>query len=339
MHFALSEDQLLLQRTVDEVGTQLFSGASTEDLCAGSGTLRATAWNTLVELDLVGLLVPEAHGGAGGSVINACLVAEVLGRHIAPVPYVGTAVAAASLLRFAGGAAEDLARLCAGEFYSVLLGSKLEEPEEMATIAFDWCAGARGVVLSPGGVVAVHELAEAVPFDDVDPSHPLSRVPQTPAAVAVGDGARRARAAAWVGAAAFLTGLADGALRQAVDYARQREQYGCPIGSFQAIQHLCAEMLFRVESARSITYGASWAVDHASRDEMERLAAAAKFCAGSAAVEVCETAIQVLGGIGLTQEHNAHLRLRSAHLFNAAFGSSDAPLLLLADRALAGETV
>ena len=337
MHFALSEDQLLLQRTTDELGTQLFSGSQVRDARAGGETLRANAWKTLVELDLVGLLVPEDQGGAGGSVVDACIVAEVLGRHIAPVPYVGTAIAAASLLRFAGGQEKALARLCAGDPYSVLLGARLEEPDIEATVVFDWTIGARGVVLSPDGVASVHELADPAPFGDVDPLHPLCRVRPIPAAGASSEGSRRARAAAWVGAAAFLTGLADGALRQAVDYARQREQYGRPIGSFQAIQHLCADMLFHVESSRSITYGASWAVEHAPIDEVEQLASAAKFHAGAAAVEVCETGIQVLGGIGVTQEHDAHLRLRSAHLFNAAFGNADAPLLLLASRAL--ETV
>ncbi|NKY32812.1 acyl-CoA/acyl-ACP dehydrogenase [Nocardia speluncae] len=337
MHFALSEDQVLLQRTTEEISAQLFSNPSVPDLLTGGTALRAAVWKTLVELDLVGLLIPEEYGGGGGSVLDACLVAEVLGRHIAPVPYVGTAIAAASLLRFAGGPAADLARLAAGEAHSVLLGSTLEVPEGTATIAFDWSAGARGVALSSDGVAAAHELSGAVPFEGIDPLHPLSRVQPIPAVVATDDGDRRAWAAAWVGAAAFLLGLADGALKQAVDYARQREQYGHPIGSFQSIQHLCAEMLFRVESSRSITYGASWAVDHAPIDEVERLASAAKFYAGSAAVEVCETAIQILGGIGVTQEHSAHFRLRSAHLFHSAFGGSDAPLLLLADRAL--ETV
>ncbi|WP_429428861.1 acyl-CoA dehydrogenase family protein [Nocardia sp. GAS34] len=296
--------------------------------------MRAQAWKTLVELDLVGLLVPEDHGGTGGSVVDACIVAEVLGRYIAPVPYVGTAIAAAALLRFAGGQERALEHLCAGDAYSVVLGARLEEPDTEASVAFDWIIGARGIALSPDGMARVHELSGMVPFADVDPLHPLCRVRPVPAAAAASEGSRRARAAAWVGAAAFSTGLADGALRQAVDYARQREQYGRPIGSFQAIQHLCADMLVRVESSRSITYGASWAVEYAPIEEVERLASAAKFYAGTAAIEVCEAGVQVLGGIGVTREHDAHLRLRSAHLFQAAFGNADAPLLALAGRAL-----
>lgn len=334
MHFALSKDQQLLQRTTDDVGAQLFPTSSVHAALDDAVALRADAWRTLAELDLVSLLVPEKYGGAGASVTDACIVAEGLGRHIAPVPYVGTAMAAATLLRFAGGDEPSLAGLGRGEPYSVLLGVGLEEPVSEASVAFDWIDGARGVALSPAGVASVHELSGTAPLAGIDPLHPLCRIQPVPAATAASEGARRARAVAWTGVAAFVTGLADGALQQAVEYARHREQYGRPIGSFQAVQHMCADMLFDVETSRSIMYGASWAVEHAPIDEAERLASAAKSYAGTAAIRVCETAIQVLGGIGVTQEHDAHLRLRSAHLHNAAFGGTDAPLALLAGRAL-----
>ncbi|GII94473.1 acyl-CoA dehydrogenase family protein [Sinosporangium siamense] len=334
MHFALSEDQRILQQTIDEVSAQLFADSPVGNARADGGALRAKLWSKLVELDLVGLLVPEHQGGAGGSLTDACVVAEALGRHIAPVPYVGTAIAAAALLRFAGGPGESLAALCRGEAYSVLLGGQLEDPVATATVAFDWVDGAQGVALSPDGLATVHDLVDVDPITDVDPLHRLCRVRPVPAGAASSEGARRARAAAWTGAAAFLTGLADGALRQALDYARQREQYDRPIGSFQAVKHLCADMLFDVETCRSITYGASWAAEHAPIDEAERVASAAKCYTGAAAIRVCETGIQVLGGIGVTQEHDAHLRLRSAHLHHAAFGNLDAPLMLLAGRVL-----
>ncbi len=334
MRFALSEDQRFLQRTTADFCARELADSSVRDACDDGGVLRAAAWKKLAELGLVGLLIPEDRGGAGGSVTDACVVAEVLGRHLAPVPYVGTAIAAAALLRFAGGEDQALAELGRGEAFSVLLGGHLEEPVAEATVAFDWTVGARGVVLTPGGIADVHELVDPTPIEDIDPLHPLCRVEAVPASAAVGEGARRARAVAWTGTAALLTGLAEGALRQAVDYARHREQYGRPIGSFQAVQHLCADMLVDVETSRSITYGASWAVEDAPIGEAERLASAAKAYAGAAAIRTCENGIQVLGGIGVTHEHDAHLRLRTAHLHNAAFGNTDAPLLLLADRVL-----
>jgi alkylation response protein AidB-like acyl-CoA dehydrogenase len=338
MHFALSDDQRALQRTTAELSAHLFSDSAVRDSRGDNGALRAEAWRKLADLDLLGLLVPEDQGGSGGTVTDACIVAEVLGRFLAPVPYVGTAIAAAALLRFADGPPEHLAQLSGGDAYSVLLGSQFQEPTGQAVLAFDWSDGARGVALSSDGRAEVHELGHPIPLSDIDPLHPLRTVDPVAAAPAIGEGARRARAAAWSGAAALLTGVADGALLEAVSYAKQREQYGRPIGSFQAVQHLCADMLFDVETSRSIAYGASWAVEHASIDEAETLAATAKAHAGAAAIRACETGIQVLGGIGVTEENDAHLRLRTAHLHNAFFGSTDAPLLLLADAVLAETT-
>ncbi|GAA1867060.1 hypothetical protein GCM10009836_54350 [Pseudonocardia ailaonensis] len=334
MRFALSEDQVFLQQTTAEVAAHLFADSAVRSAASDGGALRADAWKKLTELDLVGMLVPEDQGGAGGSVTDACVVAEVLGRFIAPVPYVATAIATASLLRLAGGPAESLADLAGGTAYAPLLDARLDIPVAEATIAFDWTRGAWGVALGADGRAAVHALAEDAVVDDIDPLHPLRRVRPVPTGAPDSEAARRCRAIAWTGTAAFLTGLADGALRQAVDYAGQREQYGQPIGSFQAVQHLCSDMLVDVETARSVTYGASWAVEHAPIDEAERLAASAKAYAGPASLRVCETGIQVLGGIGVTQEHEAHLRLRSAHLHDSAFGGTDAPLALLARRAI-----
>ncbi|MBO9524120.1 MAG: acyl-CoA/acyl-ACP dehydrogenase [Nocardioidaceae bacterium] len=334
MRFALTDDQLALGSVVNDVCAQLFADGAVREARDDGGALRAKAWSTLVELDLVGLLVPEELGGAGGSVTDACVVAEVLGKHLAPVPYVGTAIAAAAMLRYAGPEQDALSGLARGEAFSVLLGRHLEEPAAEAQVAFDWTDGARGVLLDPDGRVRVVDLPGTTLLDDIDPLHPLGRIRPVPAIGALEDGARRARAIAWTGAAALLTGLAAGALDQAVEYARQREQYGRPIGSFQAVQHLCADMLVDVETSRSIVHGASWTVQHAPVEEAERVASAAKSHAGAAAVRTCESAIQVLGGIGVTLEHDAHLRLRTAHLHQAAFGGADAPLLLLAARAL-----
>jgi alkylation response protein AidB-like acyl-CoA dehydrogenase len=334
VRFALSEDQVLLRQTTADVCAQLFPDSAVRAASTDGGALRTESWKRLVELDLVGLLVPEEQGGAGGSVTDACVVAEVLGRHIAPIPYVGTAIAAAAMLRFADGPAAALADLAGGTAYAPLLDARLGVPAGEAVVAFDWSRGAHGVALGPDGRAEVHTLTEGDPVEDVDPLHPLRRVDPVATGAVGSEDARRARAVSWAGASAFLAGLAAGALEQAVEYAGQREQYGRPIGSFQAVQHLCADMLVDVETSWSITFGASWAVEHAPIEEAERLAASAKSYAGPAAVRVCETAIQVLGGIGVTQEHEAHLRLRSAHLHDAAFGGTDAPLALLAARAL-----
>lgn len=151
MHFALTDDQRFLQRTTADFCARELDDSVLRGACADGGALRVAAWKKLAELGLVGLLVPEDRGGGGGSVTDACAVAEVLGRHLAPVPFVGTAIAAAALLRFGGGADQALADLARGDAFSVLLGRHLEEPVAEATVAFDWTAGARGVVLTPVG--------------------------------------------------------------------------------------------------------------------------------------------------------------------------------------------
>ncbi|MCV7222110.1 acyl-CoA dehydrogenase family protein [Mycolicibacterium elephantis] len=333
MHFALSEDQLFLQKTAEDVSRQLFGDEQVRSALTDDGTLRSRAWSEFAQLDLLGLLVPESADGAGASLTDACVVAEVLGRHTAPIPYVGTAVAAAALLVHGGGDSQVLADLCAGAPVSVLLDNELGWPTGEATISLGWGLGAQGVVIVAPDQAATVALTGVTAIDAADPLQPLYAIDGVSTMRGESEGLRRARAMAWVGAAATLTGLADGALRQAVEYAKQREQYGRPIGSFQAIQHICADMLVAVETARSVTYGASWEVEHAPIAQAERAGAAAKAHAASAALRTCENGIQVLGGIGVTWEHDAHLRLRTAHTFADAFGSVTTPLALLAKSA------
>ncbi|EHI12164.1 acyl-CoA dehydrogenase family protein [Mycolicibacterium thermoresistibile] len=330
MHFALSEDQQFLQKTAEDIGGQLFGDEQVRSALTDDGALRSRAWQELASLDLLGLLVPEDCGGAGGSLTDACLVAEALGRRIAPVPYVSTAIAAAALLVHGGGDRQVLADLCSGAPVGVLLDAELDWPEREASVSFGWGPGARGVAVVDRDRVDAVELSGAGVIEGVDPLHPVYGVDRVDVVPGDSGGLRRARAIAWVGAAAALTGIADGALRQAVEYAKQREQYGRPIGSFQAIQHICADMLVAVETARSVTYGASWEVEHAPIEQAERIGAAAKAHAATAAIRTCENGIQVLGGIGVTWEHDAHLRLRTAHTFADVFGDVTRPLQLLA---------
>jgi alkylation response protein AidB-like acyl-CoA dehydrogenase len=266
--------------------------------------------------------VPEEFGGSGGTLVDACVIAEQLGRADAPIPFAGTSILAASAL----GAADEpdgklLADLAAGGSYSLLLDDQLRWPAVVPRIAFDWHEGTHGVVLTDDGPAVVDDAGLA-PVEQPDLLHPCGQVvtplpgrtrPLTP-------GVRRALAVGRVGLSAWLTGVAAVALDAAVEYAKGRRQFGVPIGSFQAVQHLCADMLVDVETCRSVTYGAAWTVGNASLGEAERIAAAAKSWCSSRAARVCETSIQVFGGIGVTWEHPAHLRLRTARQFADALG-------------------
>ena len=321
MRFGLTDEQKLLQATVRDFAAVTFEDSRRKAAVDPDDRGRLDGWQGLHDLGLTTILVPQEFGGSGGSLTDACVVAEALGAACAPVPYVGAAIAAPSLLLACGGSGA-IADLVAGATYSVVVDRDLSWPATAPALAWDWLPGAVGLVLVHGALVTValdHPLRLEHSYD---PLHPLAAVRDAVSddATPLGEDLRRVLAFTRVGLASFCLGLASSALQEAVGYAGVREQYGQRIGSFQAVQHLCADMLVDVESSRSIVYGASWVAQESSADEAERRCAAALSWAGSAAIRVCESSIQVLGGIGVTQEHVAHHRLRTAHLFSSAFG-------------------
>jgi alkylation response protein AidB-like acyl-CoA dehydrogenase len=137
-----------------------------------------------------------------------------------------------------------------------------------------------------------------------------------------------------VATSAVLVGYMHGALRSAVEHARRRTQFGRPIASFQAIQHLCAELLIDAEAGRTATYGAAWSVDNLGADEGLNAAAVAKAWTAPAAVRVCQSALQIFGGMGFTWDCDAHLYLRSAIVCANSFATETAALDVVADGAL-----
>jgi alkylation response protein AidB-like acyl-CoA dehydrogenase len=194
-------------------------------------------------------------------------------------------------------------------------------------IAFDARGAHAGLVIEgswPELRLRAVALGEALPAAD------LTRAlrPATTEAVDIGDLGgfldvdllQRAHALALVGLSADLVGTMRTALAVALDHARERVQFGVPVGSFQAVQHLCADAHVTVEAARSAVWYAAWGVDELSPDEAVLAARVAKAWCSRAGLEVCETAIQVLGGIGMTWEHLAHVHLRRALLDRMVLG-------------------
>ncbi len=125
-----------------------------------------------------------------------------------------------------------------------------------------------------------------------------------------------------VGAAAEMLGAARRCMEMSVDYAKMRQQFGQPIGMFQAIKHACSEMLLEVENAHAATYYAAWAYDAASPDAL-LAASAAKAYVGDASRKVCGSSIQVHGGIGFTWEFDLHLYFKRAKHFEPLYGDAD----------------
>jgi alkylation response protein AidB-like acyl-CoA dehydrogenase len=199
---------------------------------------------------------------------------------------------------------------------------------------------ARGVlVVEPERVTLLdaRELEGRQPLAPIDPLTPVSFVPGLVAearargqVVAEGEEAARVRAEATVLTAALLVGVAGAVQDVAVAYVAQREQFGRPVGSFQAVKHLAADMLVRSELARSATYAAAAHLDEGLPGP-GRPVAAAKAMAGEAAIRNSEAAVQAHGGMGFTWEVDVHLYLKRAWVLDQAWGSVHDQALALAE--------
>jgi alkylation response protein AidB-like acyl-CoA dehydrogenase len=157
----------------------------------------------------------------------------------------------------------------------------------------------------------------------LDPLTPVSRVADVPIGVAVAVDVRELRRTGAVLTAALQLGLADRCTDLAVAYAKEREQFGRPIGGFQAIKHLCADMLVRTETARAAVYAAGAHLDEADEPGLDRAVSGAKVVAGDAAITNGKAAMQVYGGMGFTWEVDVHLYLKRAWVLDTHFGSGD----------------
>ncbi|HWF30266.1 MAG TPA: acyl-CoA dehydrogenase [Mycobacterium sp.] len=296
----------------------------------------ADAWRPvfagLAELGLFGVAVAENSGGAGGSIEDLCAMVEEAAKALVPGPVATTALATLVV-----DDPEILAALASGERFA---GVALEGPEgsvqfdaetSRASGSVDVVLGAAhgGLLLLPaaGAWVLVDTESDGVqvePLRATDFSRPLARVVLTWAPAAVIEASReRVEELAATVLAAEAAGVTRWSLDTAVAYAKVREQFGKPIGSFQAVKHLCAEMLCRAEQAEVAAADAARAAadsDPAQFSIAAALAASVGIAAAKANVKDC---IQVLGGIGCTWEHDAHLYLRRAHSIGRFLGGAE----------------
>jgi alkylation response protein AidB-like acyl-CoA dehydrogenase len=297
------------------------------------------AWRGLGDLGAFGLLAPEERGGAGRGMVEAAVVLEELGRAVFPGPYAAHAVAAVGLVDGLDGWDDHpaLAGFATGEaqgavaLYEPGRRATWRDPASQARRAGDgWRidgtkahvdgAGSADVLLVVAdtgdglGVFAVDAANTRVEAQaTVDGSHfeatvtldgtPARRVGTSDATAAVAATVDRTLAAAVVDG----VGAAQQALDLSVQYAKERQQFGAPIGAFQAVQHLCADMLRAVEMARAAGYYACWAADDADDAERHRAATMAVAFAADELAAVGAAAIQVHAGIGFTWEHDVHL--------------------------------
>ena len=301
---------------------------------------KTDAWRpvfaSLAELGLFGVAVPEDCGGAGGSIEDLCAMVEEAAMALVPGPVATTALAAV-VLSEVNADPELLAALASGErFAGMALEGDVEFDSDTsrASGAVGLALGAAdgGVLLLPadGKWLLVDTDGDGVlvePLQATDFSRPLARVVLTsaPASPLVLSRERVENLTATV-LAAEAAGLTRWSLDTAVAYAKVREQFGKPIGSFQAVKHLCAEMLCRAEQAQVAAADAARAAGDCgdSADRQFAIAAALAASVGIAAAKAnVKDCIQVLGGIGCTWEHDAHLYLRRAHSIGCFLGGPE----------------
>lgn len=283
----------------------------------------------LADLGLFGVAIPEDRGGAGGSIEDLCAMVEEAAKALIAGPVATTALATLVV-----DDPDLLAALASGErFAGVALEGdvRLDGAAARASGTLPWVLGGAdgAVVLLPadGKWLLVDTDGEGVPVEPLraaDFSRPLARVVLTSAPVTViaESGPRVEELAATV-LAAEAAGVTRWSLDTAVAYANVREQFGKPIGSFQAVKHLCAEMLCRAEQAEVVAADAARA---AADPDAEQFSIAAALAAGigiAAAKANVKDCIQVLGGIGCTWEHDAHLYLRRAHAIGRFLGGAE----------------
>jgi alkylation response protein AidB-like acyl-CoA dehydrogenase len=330
MDFDLSDDQLALRGAARDLLADL---AHPRDADGFDSAL----WKAMTDQGWLGVELPEADGGLGMGAVEAAVLLEELGRHVAPVPYLQTALAIGALHR--AGRTEWVERLLSGD----AIGTVAARPGALAIAA----PLADVAVVVDGDALLLADLTDRRPAREpaMDLTRPLGWL-----AVGEGDGERIGgaddvrslldRAAA--GHAAEMLGAADRALTMAVDYAKEREQFGQPIGSFQAVKHRCADMLVDVEGMRSAVYYAAWSIG-ADHPDASIAASTAKVWCSDAAKRVMASALQVHGGIGFTWEHDLHLYLKRSQLDQISFGDAafhrDRLARLLRQRVERGESV
>jgi alkylation response protein AidB-like acyl-CoA dehydrogenase len=262
----------------------------------------------LADIGFLGITVAEAAGGAGSGLLDLAVVAEQGGAVLAG-PSLVTAARAAVLLAEHPDLAAQLADGSAG--FAVLDG---------AAPAID-AADATVFLALDDGALVVGE-GEVEPGRPLDATRGLARVRLTDRRVLQADAGElwaRARQVAAVALAAEDLGAADRAVQLAVAYAKEREAFGRPIGSYQAVKHLLVDAWVGVDQLRSLVWWAAWAAD-AAPDELPLAASAAKAYAAEVFERAAETCVQVHGGIGFTWEHDAHLYWRRAKVDRLLLG-------------------
>jgi alkylation response protein AidB-like acyl-CoA dehydrogenase len=272
-------------------------------------------WEELADAGVFSLRSSDAEGGAGLGAADAVIVFEELGRALVPGPIVWGHLAYGLVDGIVAGVDARAATPVMVEQIDVLDAIVVMGDEELRA-------------------VPAREIDAASPVErPLDPLTPVHRVSALPDGERIGgaDVLRRWERDGALLTAAYLVGMAAGCTELAVAYAKERQQFDRPIGSFQAVKHILADMAVRTEVARVAVHAAACTIDEPGVGDVARAVAGAKLLAGEAAIANGKSAIQVHGGMGFTWEVDVHLYLKRAWVLDTMFGSTGAHARAVAD--------
>jgi alkylation response protein AidB-like acyl-CoA dehydrogenase len=353
MYFDLTDEQQAIKATARDFLAARYKSARIRELAEAEQGFEQSDWDEMAGLGWPGLALPEEWGGQGLGIVELAVLFEELGYALAPTPLLSSTVAGLALA--ANGSDEQRERwlrpLAAGTARGTVALFDAGTPATIGEFEMEAKADGDGVVLD-GEKVLVMDAASAdfllvatadgrrhvvetdadgvtvTPEASVDLTRRLHSVRFDgvgvgPEATLSGEQAEYLPVLwrACVALAAESTGVAQRTLEMAVSYAKDRKQFGRPIGSYQAVSHRCAQMLLETENSRSAVYGAAWAAD-AEPESLPLAASVAKAYASDAGWRVPDASIQVHGGIGFTWEHDLHFFLKRGKANAATFGDA-----------------
>ncbi len=361
MHFGLSETQETIRKSAREFFNAECPVAEVRRLMETDTAMDAGLWKKFAAQGWTGIIFPETYDGFGLGLVEMAVALEEMGRALVPGPFISSVLVAGSMLNRAGTQKQKekyLGAMCRGEAKSTLAVLEKSGSWHLDAVALEaklvanggctltgeklFVADAKGadfllaaarlnnevailIVPVPSAGITINLMPGidltrrfySVIFDNV----------AVPASSVLGTGARAIDAidyaydVATVGLVAEMAGGMQRLLDLTVEYAKTRKQFGKPIGTFQAVQHKCADMLFLLEGTRSAAYYAAWSLGENEPDARTAVSVA-KVYASEAYRDAGNKAIQVHGGMGFTWENDAHLFYRRAKGSEIAFGDA-----------------
>jgi alkylation response protein AidB-like acyl-CoA dehydrogenase len=322
MRFAFTEDQRLFQGTVRDFLAKECPPAEVRVAWSDPSGRSRARWTRLAEMGVAGLLVGSEYGGLGLDEVDMVLLLEEAGRVALPEPLIESAVVGARLLADAPPAVRDrwLPAISSGEAWIAVglpgSGSYVADAHVADLLLLQHREQLHAVSPNAVGLLAQPSVDGARRLFRLDWTPlPSTRIDVDPDSLAAAFDR-----AAWA-VSAQLLGIADHLIEMTADHARQREQFGVPIGSFQAVKHLLADALLKLDFARPAVYRAAWSVAH-SEPTRARDVSMAKAFASDAVNRAARAALQIHGAIGYTWEHDLHLWMKKGWALAAAWGDA-----------------